>query len=62
MKILSIKNKKSAKTFTIQLTALSLILLLALSGAGCLSYDAENRVSVSGSTTVLPLMQALTES
>ena len=60
MKRLNTKSKKPAK-FAVQFTSLLLILLLAVSGAGCLSLTNENRIDVSGSNTVLPLVHALAE-
>jgi phosphate transport system substrate-binding protein len=59
MKIL--KSKKSTKILTVKFVSLLFILLLAVSGAGCLSQNNENRIDISGSNTVLPLVHALAE-
>ncbi|MDL2260969.1 PstS family phosphate ABC transporter substrate-binding protein [Methanimicrococcus sp. OttesenSCG-928-J09] len=61
------ETTKSTKRFPAQLpaqlTALFFILLLAFSGAGCLGQDADDKTLVlSGSTSVLPLAQSLSES
>lgn len=51
------------KSTMIRLTALFLILLLAFSGAGCLGQNTDDKtVALSGSTSVLPLAQTLSES
>lgn len=62
MKTFKTKSKKPVTTLAIQLTALFAVLLLAFSGAGCLGQDSEDKtVVVSGSTTILPMAQTLSE-
>lgn len=55
------KMKKITKS-QMKLTVLLFVLLTALAGAGCLGQNADNQnIVASGSTTVLPLMQSLSE-
>lgn len=62
MKTFKIKNKKTVKILALQFTALLSVLLLAFSGAGCLGQNAgDSNVVLSGSTSVLPLAQTLSE-
>ncbi len=62
MKTFKIKNKKTVKILAIQFTALLSVFLLAFSGAGCLGQNTgDGKIVVSGSTSVLPLAQTLSE-
>ncbi|MDV0444524.1 Phosphate-binding protein PstS [Methanimicrococcus sp. At1] len=62
MKTFKIKNKNHAKISTTQITALLAILLLTFFGAGCLGQNTDDgTIAVSGSTSVLPLAQTLSE-
>jgi len=59
------KNTKSAMTFKPKSTALTVlvfVLLFSLIGSGCLGQNfADNKIVTSGSTSVLPLAQVLSE-
>jgi len=54
------KMKKSTK-LQIKLAVFLSVLLISLAGAGCLGQNSDNQIYTSGSTTVLPLMQELSE-
>jgi len=54
------KMKKNTK-LQIKLAVFLSVLLIALVGSGCLGQNSDNQIVATGSTTVLPLMQDLSE-
>lgn len=61
MKKQGLQNIKNANKSFASVTILAALILISLIGAGCLGQETDNNVVVSGSTSILPLAQSLSE-